>query len=441
MNLPVLLQDSPNYRVNINIIQKTGATSAVILSYLVEKEAECLHKEGFFVISESTISEETGIPITNIDIGINILEDTRMITVAVESTEEELLIQFNETFIFEALNPQHTETSKPRNEKEMTEERKEKKEAKKRIERREQRKSKEEMVPKGTIYQDGQSRLAFSTEKQETKTLTKKVKPIFKVYPRIRKTLLPVTPEIREILDYWESKGLPVHREGTDVFATAVEHATYVMNGTLFNDMAQNKTWHHRKFTVNEIKSTIDHFYLRAHSPAYEPIGRKRKEYLQTHVRPCNFFYDPHVTLDEFKSQFLICLSKPIPAGETKKHLLKDLYPSCTKMMIAWYNREFGGTNPTIDNNKMNNFIAVGRDLQKFIETNKHLLLVDHEHMRIYGQYDLLLFLALQLTRCASKQLRESEGSRAKFKVWWLVSERMMEEQFPDFLREERFMR
>jgi hypothetical protein len=270
--------------------------------------------------------------------------------------------------------------------------------------------------------------------------ITEERKPIYRKLHPVVKLHHVATSEIKEVFDYWESKGLPVHRKDTASYSLAIEHLEKLFDGTLFFDMA-DKSWRNRKFTVREVKQAIDNFVLAAYNDDYEPANHRTKTWLRT-IRLKDFFYNPYIAEDKFKSQFLHSLATPKLTKDSILHPIPDKFPFVTKMIAEWFRKEFGSEyNGNISPRKMNDIVAIGGRLSNFLIQNNGNLLIDDEAMRMYGHTNPLVFLALQLTRCADKMLREGEELRTSFTPSWLSSEKMLGDRFPKFLRAERMMR
>ncbi len=264
------------------------------------------------------------------------------------------------------------------------------------------------------------------------------VKPYF-----VKKKKTPVVKksnEVLEIMDYWRHKGFVAHQERTLSELRAVNQIYALLDGSLFSSFRNENDI--RKYKVFEAKRAIDNFALAAFNRNYMPQNETAKKHLQK-MPFCNFFYNAMKGRDEDKSVFLKYLyGKPKLVSESVFHLATDTTPKVTKILLNWYQRNFGnkinGPVPTSDRNKI---IFCGKSLKQFYEENKTKLQISSEWKRIYGEYDEVNFLAVQLTRALDKELRENDSLFSVFHLGWLTSEKTLQERLPNFLRAESIMK
>ena len=246
------------------------------------------------------------------------------------------------------------------------------------------------------------------------------------------------TFEIENIVDYWDKKGLGMHKRDTISFNKAVRTLKLLLKGTLFNSFT-NRSNHNRKFSMEEIKRAIDNFELAAYNMDYEPVHKK---YLQS-VKFSEFFYSNRPTpKEEDKSMFLkYLLNKPILHANSPVFAAKDVYPHASKILTDWYKKTFGNRDDgkyTLKNR--NDIIFASQGIGKFYEQNKDKLNIKNWLMT-YNQTNPISFLAEQVTRAMDKILRENENMFVSFTTGWLKSEKMFEERLPMFLHNERMMK
>lgn len=261
------------------------------------------------------------------------------------------------------------------------------------------------------------------------------VKPLFH---KPKKTIrIKKTDDILDIIDHWKSRGLTAHQEGSISEANTVKDIKEVLAGTLFHYFKDRG--YDRKFTVKEIKQSVDNFALCALNRDYMPMN---KEYIQR-VKFCDFFYDPKKGADEDKSLFLKHLfNKPTLVSNSRLFAVKDDMPKVTDILLKWYKQKFGNRdNGSFSIKNRNEIVYSGRKLKEFYEENKSKLRIGDEWKRIYGQSDEVAFLAVQLTRALDKELRENETLYTVFHTGWLASDKTMEERLPKFLRSESIMK
>jgi DNA-binding PadR family transcriptional regulator len=265
--------------------------------------------------------------------------------------------------------------------------------------------------------------------------------PVKPRFAKRRKIPIPVkTDEVLEIFDYWKNKGFPVHKENSGGYIKSVNDIKAVLDGSLFSSFKDRGVI--RKYSVNEVKISINNFALSAFGRDYMPVNQSVKVFFQN-MKLCDFFYNPRKGSDKDKSLFLKNLfSKPTLVSNSKMFLANDIYPRTTSILVNWYKNKFGnklnGIIPTADRNKM---VFCGKALKQFYEENKTKLQISSEWKRIYGEYDEVNFLAVQLTRALDKELRENEALYSVFHLGWLTSEKTLQERLPNFLRSESIMK
>lgn len=252
------------------------------------------------------------------------------------------------------------------------------------------------------------------------------------------KLVRTTTFEIDIILDYWRSKGLTVHREGTKSYALLIDRIKSLLKGTLFNSFI-DKSNHNRKFSTAEIKRSIDNYCLAAYNSDYEPTN---KTFLQE-LRFVDFFItDKPCSTEKRKSVFLqFLLERPRQTSQSKIYGAKDEYPHASKIITDWYKKTFGnrdGGKYTLQNR--NDIVYATKEIAKFYEKNKSALKIDN-WKTMYSQTDPIAFLAVQLTRTMDKILREHDIMFSSFTTSWLKSEKTFNERFPSFLYQESMMK
>lgn len=263
-------------------------------------------------------------------------------------------------------------------------------------------------------------------------------KPVRPLFTKPRKTIrIKKTDDILDIIEYWGSKGLTIHREGSKSEEQVVEDIKSLLNGSLFHHF-KDKGFD-RKFSVREVKQSIDNFALCCLHRDYEPIN---KDFLKD-VRFCDFFYNSRKGSDTDKSLFLKHLfNKPNLVSNSKLFAAKDEMPKVTEILLKWYKLKFGNRdNGSFSIRNRNELVFSGRKLKEFFEENKSRLRIGDEWKRIYGQSDETAFLAVQLTRALDKELRENDTLYTVFHTGWMTSEKTFAERLPRFLRSESIMK
>ena len=247
---------------------------------------------------------------------------------------------------------------------------------------------------------------------------------------------LKETDEMLEILCYWESKEFKrsIPGEHTESYARLLLYIDSLLKGTLFEGFRDRGII--RKYSVREVKISIDNFTLAAFNNDYEPMSLSVKEYLQT-LSLSDFLYNPRENDEHRKSKFLLYLGKPKLVADNPKFLVKDELPNITNRLEDWYKHTFHNSNGSF---KRNDLIFASKALKKFYEDNKSKLYLE-DYMSQYNLREPIAFLAKQLTRVFEKMLRENDGLYTIITTEWLKSAKTMEDRLPSFLRSEHMMK
>ena len=247
---------------------------------------------------------------------------------------------------------------------------------------------------------------------------------------------LKETDEMLEILCYWESKEFKrsIPGEHTESYARLLLYIDSLLKGTLFEGFKDKGII--RKYSVREVKISIDNFTLAAFNNDYEPMSLSVKEYLQT-LSLSDFLYNPRENDEHRKSKFLLYLGKPKLVADNPKFLVKDELPNITNRLEDWYKHTFHNSNGSF---KRNDLIFASKALKKFYEDNKSKLYLE-DYMSQYNLREPIAFLAKQLTRVFEKMLRENDGLYTIITTEWLKSAKTMEDRLPSFLRSEHMMK
>jgi hypothetical protein len=254
----------------------------------------------------------------------------------------------------------------------------------------------------------------------------------------IKKHVLKKTNEVLDIIEHWVSKGFYMHNPGTNSEAKAVSDILALLDGTLFESFKNKGVI--RRYRVPEIKQAIDNFALAAFHRDYKPDNLSFKQRLR-HTPLCNYFYDSRKGEESSKSIFLrYFFNKPDLISESRFLAVKDSMPEITKVLSDWYKNKFvTKNNGHLSVEEQNTLVYTVRRLKEYQETNN--LYIDNEWKRIYGTFDDIKFLAIQLTRTFDKEFRENEGMWSKFHVGWLKSDKTFTERLPKFLRAEHVIK
>lgn len=256
---------------------------------------------------------------------------------------------------------------------------------------------------------------------------------------KIRRVLVPKkSDDVLDIFEYWSSKGFPIHQEKTKSEAKAVRDIYALLDGTLFDSFKDKGVI--RKYRVLEVKKSIDNYALAAFHRDYQPSNVDLKKRLQ-HIGLCNFFYDAQKGGESNKSMFLrYFFSKPKLISESTYLAKRDELPHITKVLSRWYYEKFSNRGNGNSVQDINSFIRASLKLKQFMEDNGKNLKLEDFHM-MYGCYDNLKCLAIQLTRTMDKELRENDILWRDFHPGWLLTEKTFVERLPKFLKSEHMMK
>jgi hypothetical protein len=259
--------------------------------------------------------------------------------------------------------------------------------------------------------------------------------------PLIRKSKRFLAPkksdDVSDIIEYWGSKGFPIHRENTAAEAASIRHIYAVLDGTLFESFRDKGII--RKYKISEIKKAMDNFALAAFNKDYQPYGDSKRFLQKTPLS--KFFYDITKGNESNKSKFLRYFWKrPILVSESSYLVMKDELPHITKVLANWYQKNFSDRRNGNSVQITNAFIIASKKLKQFMEENERKLRLEDFHL-IYGCTDNLRCLAIQLTRTMDKELRENDVLWRDFHPGWLHTEKTFVERLPKFLKSERMMK
>ena len=259
--------------------------------------------------------------------------------------------------------------------------------------------------------------------------------PIFKL--RDKMPCPRVTKEIQEILDHWNSLGLKrkIPKPTTSSYAELVGFIKDLLDGTLFSAFKYNKEAI-RKYSVGEVKSSLNNFALAVNNKDYFPMN---KYFLET-MSPSRFFYIKTEVYEDRKSYFLKYLMPPKKIAGSYMTAKKDNFPYVTNRLETWFKSTFSVVG--IDGNfKKNDLVNCSIRLNNFYETNKDKLSNIQEHYGAVGVYEPINFLAKHLTMMFDKKLRNNPNNYSKITTSWLKNDITFDDDFPNYLKSERLMK
>jgi hypothetical protein len=258
------------------------------------------------------------------------------------------------------------------------------------------------------VYKSKLIRRPASLIKQQSTVIKKEAKPV--------ETELHLSDEILLIVDEWEN-GLSKHRRTSKTFKQAIFSIEKLLNGKMFNPLPQFKDYHNRKFTHQEIITTIANFKLAALSPEYRPEGELKDRFRKTVF--ADFFYNSHSI--KLKSLFIEFLNNPPKMVVENTRLIPDAYPQLSQKLRKLYvENVLGNPNAQLLPQSENAFRRAAMKLQNFKDQNKKRILITE----VNGNLANYLWEALE-----NKVRNTSEIT-----PHWFCSDKTFQETFPAYL-------
>jgi len=172
------------------------------------------------------------------------------------------------------------------------------------------------------------------------------------------------------VIDYWNSKGLTQHREGTKRHDEIIRLLHKFALG-IFPYKVEQERFKGKKFKRKDFIKSIDQFALAATDPDYEAsIGSSYKEKLRK--TPLHeFLWNTFSNGEIHKSLFLHFFENDAKLVTDK--YLKDEDPGLTKAIMDEYQRQQLGTKDEIKSKGP--FVKATKRLKAFLEVNKKRLM------------------------------------------------------------------
>lgn len=220
-------------------------------------------------------------------------------------------------------------------------------------------------------------------------------------------------PFLQEIINYWVDYNLKLSREGTKSRARMMKYLKKLKNGKMFNGTDYHETFANHKFTVEEVKQSIDNL-AKAMAPEYEP---RNKAYLNVNLQ--DFIYKPNSTAKN-KSMLIFFLQEP----KKIKAEIKDDYPDITKRLVFLYKSEIlGSRSAKITDEDKQVFVRASARLVAFLaEQRKNI----NFPFRKASDKEKADWLFESVFRSVSNLSLVTSG--------WFVSERTFSDRLPKYL-------
>ena len=199
---------------------------------------------------------------------------------------------------------------------------------------------------------------------------------------------------VQDILDYWVDYNFKLSGEHTKGYALMCEYLNKMKKGTMFNGTDYHKNFANHKFTLQEVKNSIDNL-AKAMNPDYEP---RNKKYL-ANLKLQDFLYKGNSTAKD-KSLFIKYLTPPNPLLK----LPKDDYPEATKRLIFLYKKEILGSRAAeLPNEDIVIFMKASKKLIGYFKDNKLRLNIGFKQPNDRTKAEWLFEAVISGTRDLSK--------------------------------------
>jgi hypothetical protein len=190
-------------------------------------------------------------------------------------------------------------------------------------------------------------------------------------------TLKKVPDDVINIITYWNTKialspvkipnKLGDKFEMTPTFTNIVKVVKELLEGKLFNSYKSYRFHHDRPWTVDEVKESIDNFYLAATCDDYYPMAKEscRKKTLGT------FIFNPYIKDQKWKSSLIMYVDPPKPFYYRVK-------AEATQSMSLYHSlrQEYSNTYPNKFDSKEDDMkiIVASNRLSEWVERHKKWL-------------------------------------------------------------------
>jgi biotin operon repressor len=249
-----------------------------------------------------------------------------------------------------------------------------------------------------------------------------------KLKQREPKPLPRVPAKVRSVLKYWEGRGLHLSREGTKSHRDSVMKVVALFKGSAFT-RSEFDEYQRRKFTIKEIRKSIDRFALSALNPDYLPTNDYKKRLKGYTIGA--FIYSPFSHNGTGKSLFIHYLENPAVVARMSVQPLEDEYPKVTSALKrAYSNHYLGGVAAKFTVQEENHFITAAGKLLKFMKKNRGKI-----------QWHQQFTPALLASWMVSAVDRDVEGQKGMTVTpGWFSSELMFNRRLPGYLHSQALL-
>lgn len=257
------------------------------------------------------------------------------------------------------------------------------------------------------------------TETESEKPLSNLMKALNVILPselHPQQPKKPITPlqvpsDVQEIFDYWTELQLHLPRTETKSHNECIRKVKGLLNGRLFG----------KKYTIEEIKTSIINFSIAALDPNFEPSDAGYKKNLSK-KNIDEFIYNSFLQKGN-NSLFKVYLERS-PEPATSKQIVKTEYPKVVNKLKDFYIKEvIGGAEVQITDKDENSFRIAANRLMEFWDKNHSRF---NSHMSINPP-----LMAGWL--CEAIQA-DCNGDVSKITPGWFCSDTTFNRRYPAYL-------
>jgi DNA-binding Lrp family transcriptional regulator len=214
-----------------------------------------------------------------------------------------------------------------------------------------------------------------------------------------------ITEDVKLIINYWIECKLHMPKKQTKSYVNSINSIKNLLSGKTFS----------KKYTIEEIKQSINNFSNSVYNPEYEPLSIDKKKKLRS------LSIGSFIRSYQGYSYFEDYLKK------TPKTLIEDKFPEITNSLKKIYSEEvFGTTNKTYEIDQENMFRKASKKLKQFISEN---IVRWNNYMVPKTDYDeaRLLWESIKYDFMGSDNFSQVTPN-------WLISNKTFEHRLPAFL-------
>lgn len=241
----------------------------------------------------------------------------------------------------------------------------------------------------------------FSKETLSPKIPIKKAKEVF------------ISKDVKSIIDYWTENKLRMPSKETKSYRNCVIKTRDLLLGKLFLK--------DKRYSIEEIKSSIDNFTQAVYNPDIEPIAPDKKKKLKSlSIGDFIFSFQGYSYFKEYLNK------KP-------SKVIEDKFPSMTKALKRLYSEDvFGTTHKAFDFEEENHFRRASIRLKKFLNDNNK----NWSNMMIpVGDYEEARLLWESI-----KSSLNGADDFSKVTPSWLISNHTFNHRLPAFLYHQGYL-